>query len=106
MELRFFEIYRSAEYMELLAEGATRSLALAVGGGIAGFLLASLIAAAGESIWRAFSLKGSPPITRHAAMAMSRDCILIGDKARDVLGYRPVISREQGFAAQSNAARA
>lgn len=45
MELRFFEIYRSAEYLALLAEGATRSIALAIGGGVAGFLLASLIAA-------------------------------------------------------------
>lgn len=45
MELRFFEIYRSAEYLELLAEGATRSIALAIGGGVAGFLLASVIAA-------------------------------------------------------------
>jgi nucleoside-diphosphate-sugar epimerase len=45
-----------------------------------------------EFAWRTFGLKGDPPLTRHAAMVMSRDCVLKGDKARAGLGYAPVIS--------------
>lgn len=44
MDLRFFEIYRNAEYVQLLLEGAGVSIALTVGGGVAGFLLAVLLA--------------------------------------------------------------
>ncbi len=60
LDLRFFEIYRNAEYLELLAEGATRSIALAVGGGVAGFLLAVAIAA--TRYWKT-------PYIRHVATA-------------------------------------
>tara|TARA_R110002094_G_scaffold58395_2_gene69473 strand:- start:980 stop:1687 length:708 start_codon:yes stop_codon:yes gene_type:complete len=44
VEFRFFEIYRSPEYLSLLAEGAGLSAALAIGGGIMGLLLATLLA--------------------------------------------------------------
>lgn len=44
LDLRFFEIYRSAEYLELLAQGALTSVLLAVGGGVVGLLLATLLA--------------------------------------------------------------
>lgn len=44
MELRFFEIYRNGEYLVLLAEGAGLSALLAIGGGLIGLLLASLLA--------------------------------------------------------------
>jgi polar amino acid transport system permease protein len=40
MELRFFELYRSAEYIQLLAEGASVSFFITVSAGIFGFLLA------------------------------------------------------------------
>lgn len=52
-----------------------------------------------EFAWRTFGLKGDPPLTRHAAMVMSRDCVLKGDKARVDLGYAPVISVADGLAA-------
>lgn len=45
MDLRFFEIYRNADYIWLLVEGAGLSIALAVGGGAAGFVMAVLLAA-------------------------------------------------------------
>jgi polar amino acid transport system permease protein len=45
VDLRFFEIYRSTEYLLLLLEGAAVSGALTITGGIAGFLLAGVIAA-------------------------------------------------------------
>ena len=44
-------------------------------------------------------LDGEPPVTRHAAMVMRRDCTLIGDKAKVQLSYAPVIGREAGLAA-------
>ena len=50
-----------------------------------------------EFAWRTFGLKGAPMLTRHAAMVMSRDCVLKGDKAKRDLGYQPVISVEQGL---------
>ena len=60
--------------------------------------LAATVGAASEAIWRLFGLKGEPPLTRHAAMVMSRDCTLRDDKARAELAYVPVVSREQGLA--------
>ena len=46
MELRFFEIYRSAEYLSLLAEGALVTVLLTLGGAALGFALAVLLAVA------------------------------------------------------------
>jgi polar amino acid transport system permease protein len=43
-ELRFFEIYRSAQYLESLARGAATSILLAVSGGAAGLALATALA--------------------------------------------------------------
>ena len=44
-ELRFFEIYRSEEYLLLLLEGIGVSTALTIGAGAMGFLLAFTLAA-------------------------------------------------------------
>ncbi len=60
--------------------------------------LADTIGAVSEGLWRLLPLKGAPPLTRHAAMVMSRDCTLKGDKAARDLGYRPRISVEEGLA--------
>jgi len=43
-ELRFFEIYRNAQFVELLMTGAMTSAGLAVAGGLAGLCLAVLLA--------------------------------------------------------------
>lgn len=61
--------------------------------------LAGLAAGASEAVWRTFNPSGAPPLTRHAAMVMSRDCTLDDSKARRELGYRPVVSVEEGLAA-------
>ncbi|TNE36163.1 MAG: amino acid ABC transporter permease [Alphaproteobacteria bacterium] len=45
LEFRFFELYRNAEYLRLLAEGAGLSAALAIGGGAVGLILATFLAA-------------------------------------------------------------
>ena len=66
--------------------------------------LAAMIGAACETIWRVFGIKGEPPLTRHAAMVMRRNCTLNGGKAKAQLGYTPVITREQGMTALGQAA--
>lgn len=58
---------------------------------------ASAAATAAEAAWRIGRLPGAPPITRHAVMVMSRDCTLIDMKARRELGYRPLVSVEEGL---------
>ena len=44
MELRFFEIYRSSEYVLLLVQGVANSLSLTVLAGISGFIFATILA--------------------------------------------------------------
>ena len=44
MDLRFFEIYRNAEYITLLLEGAVMSAALTLVAGVIGFAVAATIA--------------------------------------------------------------
>jgi len=61
--------------------------------------LADMLGRAAEGVWRGLNLKGEPPLTTHAAMVMSRDCTLNGDKAAAELHYQPVISRAEGLAA-------
>lgn len=51
-----------------------------------------------EPIWRFSALKSPPPITKFTAHIMSAHCTLLGDKARTALGYKPIISRADGFA--------
>lgn len=57
------------------------------------------IGATCEGVWGAFGLKSDPPLTRFSAMIMSRDAVLKDDKARAEMGYRPVISVEDGLRA-------
>ena len=52
-----------------------------------------------EGVWRTLRLKGEPPITRLAAWNSALECTVSDAKARADLGYRPVISREEGLAA-------
>jgi nucleoside-diphosphate-sugar epimerase len=61
--------------------------------------LADTVAMLSEGAWRLFNLSGEPPLTRHAAMVMSRNCTLKGDKACADLGYAPVVSVADGLAA-------
>jgi nucleoside-diphosphate-sugar epimerase len=61
--------------------------------------VADLAGGVSEGVWRLFNLNGEPPLTRHAAMVMSRDCTLVDARARKEMGYAPVISRAAGLAA-------
>lgn len=59
--------------------------------------LADFLGMTCEGVWRLLRLKSEPPLTRHTAMIMSRDCVLNGDKARRELGYRPLVSVKEGL---------
>jgi hypothetical protein len=59
--------------------------------------VADAIGATCETLWTTLPLAGEPPLTRFSAMIMSRDAILKDDKARAEMGYRPVISVEDGL---------
>jgi nucleoside-diphosphate-sugar epimerase len=61
--------------------------------------VARTLAYVSEKAWRILPLPGRPPLTRFAANIMSRDCILIDDKARREMGYQPPFTREAGLAA-------
>lgn len=52
-----------------------------------------------ELVWRTTGREGAPPLTRHAAMVMARDCTLVGEKARRELGYAPRVGFEEGMEA-------
>jgi hypothetical protein len=51
-----------------------------------------------EPLWRLAGSQSPPPITRFTAHIMSRECTIDDAKARAELGYRPVISMEEGLA--------
>lgn len=59
--------------------------------------LAGALAAGGEAAWRALRLKGSPPLTRFAYWVSSQECTLDDSRARAVLGYAPVVTRDEGL---------
>ena len=61
--------------------------------------LARGMAFVAEKAWRMLPLSGAPPLTRFGANILSRDCILVDNKARAELGYAPPFTREQGLAA-------
>ena len=65
------------------------------------YWVAAIVARFCEALWRSLRLSGQPPLTRHAAMVMARECTLSGDKAKRELGYQPRFSVEEGMLALS-----
>jgi nucleoside-diphosphate-sugar epimerase len=61
--------------------------------------VAHAVMAAGEAAWRRLPLPGAPPLTRFAYWTVTRDCTLSDRRAREDLGYAPVVSRARGLAA-------
>jgi nucleoside-diphosphate-sugar epimerase len=60
--------------------------------------VAKVAAASAERIWRLLKRPGSPPLTRFAVWVSSQQCTIDISRAERELGYRPVISREEGLA--------
>jgi nucleoside-diphosphate-sugar epimerase len=63
--------------------------------------VADAAAAVAERAWRLLRRPGSPPLTRLAVWLSSKECTLDITRAKRELGYKPVVSREQGLAALS-----
>lgn len=63
--------------------------------------LARPLAAAIEGAYRLFGVRRAPPMSRFAVSMMSRTVTVKTDKARDELGYAPVVSVEEGLAAMA-----
>jgi nucleoside-diphosphate-sugar epimerase len=59
--------------------------------------VARALAAAGETAWKLLPLPGAPPLTRFASWVASQECTLDDRRAREELGYAPVVTREQGM---------
>lgn len=56
-----------------------------------------------EGVWRLFGITKTPPMTRFAIDMMSSTVTVRTDKARADLGYRPVISVDEGMRAMTSA---
>ena len=54
-----------------------------------------------EWVWRTFARRGEPPITRQMLRLIGEPFTLDIGKAQRELGYRPVVSREQGLKAMA-----
>jgi nucleoside-diphosphate-sugar epimerase len=59
--------------------------------------VARAAAATIETVWKVTGRKGAPPLTRFAVWVSSQECTIDTTKAREELGYRPLIKREEGM---------
>jgi nucleoside-diphosphate-sugar epimerase len=60
--------------------------------------VANTAARVAETLWRLLRRPGNPPLTRFAVWVSSQECTIDISRAERELGYRPVISREEGLA--------
>lgn len=75
------------------------SRGLAPGDRTVAFGLAWTMAGVMGTVWRVFRLRGEPPITRQMLRLIGKDFTLNIERARGELGYAPVVTLEEGFAA-------
>ena len=64
--------------------------------------VAKAAAVASETTWRLLGRPGAPPLTRLAVWVSSEECTLDIRRAQRELGYRPVVTRDEGLAALSS----
>jgi nucleoside-diphosphate-sugar epimerase len=57
-----------------------------------------------ETAWRLLPLPGEPPMTSFRSWILTQECTIDISKARDELGYKPIVSHQQGLAEMSAAA--
>jgi nucleoside-diphosphate-sugar epimerase len=60
---------------------------------------AAPLARVAETAWKLLPLRGEPPMTRFRSWILTQECTLDISKAREELGYAPLVSHEQGLAA-------
>jgi nucleoside-diphosphate-sugar epimerase len=51
-----------------------------------------------EAAWKLLPLPGEPPMTVFRSWLLTQECTIEIGKAREELGYRPIVSHEQGLA--------
>ena len=56
-----------------------------------------------EAAWKILPLPGEPPMTKFRSWILTQECTIEIGKAREQLGYAPVVSHEQGLAEMSGA---
>jgi nucleoside-diphosphate-sugar epimerase len=59
--------------------------------------VARVAAGAAERLWRTLRRSGPPPLTRFAFWVSSQECTIDIGRAERELGYRPIMSREDGL---------
>lgn len=59
--------------------------------------VAAAVAWMGELVWLALRIKKQPPLTRFEVKVIGEEVTVSDRKAREELGYRPVITREEGL---------
>ena len=59
---------------------------------------AAPLARIAETAWKVLSLKGDPPMTTFRSWLLTQECTIDISKARAELGYKPIVSHEQGLA--------
>lgn len=59
---------------------------------------AAPLARVAETTWRLLPLKGAPPMTTFRSWLLTQECTIDISKAREELGYAPIVSRERGLA--------
>lgn len=59
--------------------------------------IARAAARACAALWRALGLRSTPPLVPFSVDIMSAHCTIRTAKARDEIGYRPVIGRDEGL---------
>jgi nucleoside-diphosphate-sugar epimerase len=55
------------------------------------------LAVVSEAAWRLLPLPGAPPMSRFTAWVLTQECTIDISKAKRELGYRPIITREEGL---------
>ena len=65
--------------------------------------VARAAAAVGETAWKLLPLPGAPPVARFSVWASGLECTIDDSKAREQLGYRPVMTRDHGLTAMQAA---
>ncbi len=60
--------------------------------------VANAAARVAETLWRRLKRPGNPPLTRFQVWVSSQECTIDISRAESELGYRPVMSREDGLA--------
>ncbi len=59
---------------------------------------AAPLARVAEAAWKVLPLRGAPPMTAFRSWLLTQECTIDISKARQELGYAPLVSHEQGLA--------